>query len=44
MTDLRSFYGRLAQDSSPDDRLRVADPNAEPPALITITLPHLRHA
>ncbi len=44
MTDVRSFYGRLAQEQPSDERLRVADPNADPPALITITLPHVRHA
>jgi hypothetical protein len=39
MTDLRSFYGRLAAEAEGVSRLRVADPIAEPPALITITLP-----
>lgn len=43
MTDLRNFYGRLAAASPPDDRLRVADPNADPPALIAITLPYFAH-
>jgi hypothetical protein len=39
MTDLRGFYGRLATVVGGSSRLRVADPLAEPPALITITLP-----
>jgi hypothetical protein len=43
MTDLRNFYGRLAATASPDDRLRVADPDADPPALIAITLPYFAH-
>jgi hypothetical protein len=40
MNDLRGFYGRLAAARGADDALRVADPDAVPPALITITLPH----
>jgi hypothetical protein len=39
MADLRSFYGRLAARVRADQRLRVADPNARPPALLPITLP-----
>jgi hypothetical protein len=43
MTDLRSFYGRLAAHLLADGRLRVADPDATPPALITISLPAFEH-
>lgn len=45
MTDLRSFYGRLAASSS-GARLRVADPAASPPSLVTVNLPRAvrRHA
>ena len=43
MTDLRNFYGRLAAAGPSDDRLRVADPDAAPPALIAITLPYFAH-
>lgn len=39
MADLRSFYGTLAARVPRDERLRVADPTARPPALITVTLP-----
>jgi hypothetical protein len=41
MNDLRGFYGRLAATTrGVGDTLRVADPDAMPPALITVTLPH----
>jgi hypothetical protein len=41
MNDLRGFYGRLAAATrGTGDALRVADPDAVPPALITVTLPH----
>ena len=44
MNDLRGFYGRLAihfaSDIASDDGLRVADPEARPPSLLKITLPH----
>jgi hypothetical protein len=40
MNDLRAFYGRLAVAKGVGDALRIADPDAVPPALITITLPH----
>jgi hypothetical protein len=40
MNGLRSFYGRLAERSRPDSSLRVADPESNPPALVTVTLPH----
>lgn len=41
MNDLRSFYGRLAdREREPLQDLRVADPDAVPPALIPVTLPH----
>jgi hypothetical protein len=43
MNDLRAFYGRLADARGATDALRVADPDAVPPALITITLPHFVH-
>jgi len=41
MTDVRGFYGRLAAALPPSDTLRVADPLADPPALIALSLPHL---
>ena len=41
MTDVRGFYGRLAEHMEVLDDLRVADPVADPPALLTLTLPHL---
>jgi hypothetical protein len=41
MNDLRGFYGRLATATrGAGDALRIADPDAMPPALITVTLPH----
>jgi len=40
MTDVRGFYGRLASSIEHQGVLRVADPSATPPALITISLPH----
>jgi hypothetical protein len=40
MTDVRGFYGRLAHAIAQQSVLRVADPSATPPALITISLPH----
>jgi hypothetical protein len=40
MNDLRGFYGRLATHTVPDTALRVADPDSNPPALVTIRLPH----
>ncbi|MBA8964952.1 hypothetical protein JOJ86_006230 [Rhodococcus percolatus] len=40
MNDLRGFYGRLAEHLPADSSLRVADPDSNPPALVTITLPH----
>lgn len=40
MADLRAFYGELANVPSDPTQLRIADPNAEPPALITVRLPH----
>jgi hypothetical protein len=41
MNDLRGFYGRLAAAMrGVGDALRVADPDAMPPALITVTLPY----
>ncbi len=43
MTDLRNFYGRLATAEQTGGRLQVADPDATPPALITVTLPHFGH-
>ena len=44
MNDLRSFYGGLAELPSPDDSLRVADPDSSPPALVTVGLPHFSSA
>lgn len=43
MNDLRGFYGRLAIARPVGDTLRIADPDAVPPALITVTLPHFAH-
>jgi hypothetical protein len=44
MTDVRGFFGRLAAQLGPtQSSLRVADPGAEPPALITLSLPHFAH-
>lgn len=40
MNDLRGFYGRLAASLATDGSLRVADPDSNPPALVTISLPH----
>lgn len=40
MTDVRGFYGRLAAATDQERVLRVADPSATPPALITVSLPH----
>ena len=40
MNDLRGFYGRLAAYLHTDRSLRVADPDSNPPALVTISLPH----
>lgn len=40
MNDLRGFYGRLASHLPADSTLRVADPDSNPPALVTIALPH----
>ncbi|GAB2983938.1 ATP-binding protein [Actinotalea caeni] len=40
MNDLRGFYGRLAAHLATDRSLRVADPDSNPPALVTISLPH----
>lgn len=40
MNDLRGFYGRLASHLASDASLRVADPDSNPPALVTISLPH----
>ena len=41
MTDVRGFFGRLAAHiESTDDVLRVADPQASPPSLQALTLPH----
>lgn len=40
MNDLRGFYGRLASHLPADTTLRVADPDSNPPALVTISLPH----
>ena len=39
MNDLRGFYGRLAQEFPPAPEMRIADPKANPPGLIKITLP-----
>ncbi|MEV0359028.1 ATP-binding protein [Nocardia sp. NPDC050697] len=41
MNDLRGFYGRLASQLEADQILRVADPDSNPPALVTVSLPHL---
>lgn len=43
MTDVRGFYGRLANSVEQRGALRVADPSATPPALIAVTLPHFEH-
>lgn len=40
MNDLRGFYGRLAAHLPAGQALRVADPDSNPPALVTISLPH----
>jgi hypothetical protein len=42
MTDVRGFYGRLADHLPPPETLRVADPRASPPSLQSLTLPHFR--
>jgi hypothetical protein len=39
MNDLRGFYGRLAARLQTEWTLRVADPDSNPPALVTISLP-----
>lgn len=44
MNDLRGFYGHLAAHSEPEDSLRVADPESQPPALVTVGLPHFTSA
>ena len=41
MADVRGFYGALAQLPGTAG-LRVADPNAEPPALIPVRMPYLQ--
>ncbi len=41
MSDVRGFYGGLAELPVAEG-LRVADPNADPPALITVRMPHLQ--
>lgn len=41
MTDVRGFYGRLAAQLPAPDRLQVADPQASPPSLQSLTLPRL---
>jgi hypothetical protein len=41
MTDVRGFYGRLAHHLPPPAALRVADPQAAPPSLQSLTLPRL---
>jgi hypothetical protein len=40
MNDLRGFYGNLATHLASDSTLRVADPDSNPPALVTISLPY----
>lgn len=40
MNDLRGFYGRLAAGAPADTSLRVAHPDASPPTLIKVVLPH----
>lgn len=40
MADVRGFYGELASEPA-GGGLRIADPGANPPALITIRLPHM---
>jgi hypothetical protein len=40
MADVRAFYGALAEEPGAGG-LRVADPNAEPPALIAVRMPYL---
>jgi hypothetical protein len=40
MSDVRGFYGGLAELPAIEG-LRVADPGADPPALITVRMPHL---
>jgi hypothetical protein len=42
MADVRGFYGALAGTPAAGRALRVADPNADPPALITVRMPHLQ--
>jgi hypothetical protein len=44
MTDVRAFYGRLATVAEREGGLKVADPTAEPPALISLSLPHFPDA
>lgn len=40
MTDVRGFYGRLAAALPAADTMRVADPSADPPSLVALSLPH----
>ncbi|WP_036418387.1 hypothetical protein [Mycobacterium sp. 155] len=40
MNDLRGFYGSLAAHLASDSALRVADPDSNPPALVTISMPY----
>lgn len=40
MNDLRGFYGNLAAHISSESSLKVADPDSNPPALVTISLPY----
>jgi hypothetical protein len=40
MNDLRGFYGNLAAHLASDSTLKVADPDSNPPALVTISLPY----
>ena len=41
MSDVRGFYGSLVKPSEAGS-LRVADPNADPPALIAVRMPYVR--
>ncbi len=41
MSDVRGFYGGLGELPSAEG-LRIADPGADPPALIAVRMPHLR--
>jgi hypothetical protein len=40
MTDVRGFYGRVAEHLPAPRQLRVADPEAWPPSLQSLTPPH----